>query len=84
MVEAIGNVCCMVPAKKFLGGYGRFIMHGQLRQVVESDVKVFVDDVFSLDSSLVGCGEVICDLEGNVLEAFMYSIYGSSRVEAEL
>ena len=47
-------------------------------------MKVFVDGAFYLGSSIVGCGGVVCDLEGNVLEAFMYSVYGSSSVEAEL
>ena len=70
-------VRCMVRAKKFLGGYGSFLRHGQLSQVVESNVKVFVDGAFSLSSSVVGCRDVIRDLKGNVLEVFMYSIYGS-------
>ena len=51
----------------------------RLSQVVESGVKVFVDGAFSLGSSVVGCGGVVRDLE-----AFMYSVYGSSSVEAEL
>ena len=77
-------VRCMVRAKKFLGGYGSFLRHGQLSQVVESGVKVFVDGAFSLGSSVVGCGGVVHDLEGNVLEDFMYSVYGSSSVETGL
>ena len=77
-------VRCMVRAKKFIGGHGSFLRNGQLSQVVESGVKVFVDGAFSLGSSIVGCGGVVRDLEGNVLEAFMYSVYGSSSVEAEL
>ena len=47
-------------------------------------MKVFVDGVFSLSSLVVGCGGVVRDLEENVLEAFMYSFYGFSSVEAEL
>ena len=35
-------------------------------------MKVFVDGEFSFDSSIVGCGGVFRDLEGNVLEAFNY------------
>ena len=42
-------------------------------------MKVFVDGAFSLGSSVVGCGGVVRDLE-----AFMYSVYGSSSVETEL
>ena len=81
---AMSIVRCMMRAKKFLGGHGSFLRNGQLSQVVESGVKVFVDGAFSRGSSVVGSGGVIHDLEGNVLEAFMYSIYGSSSVEAEL
>ena len=40
--------------------------------------------MFSLGSSVVGCGGVVRDLEGNVLEAFMYSVYRFSSVEARL
>ena len=47
-------------------------------------MKVFVDGAFSLGSSDVNCGDVIRDLEENVLEAFMYSFYEFSSVEAEL
>ena len=47
-------------------------------------MKVFVNDVLSLDSSVVGCGGVIHDLEMNVLEVFMYSFYGYSNVKTEL
>ena len=84
VAEAMGVVRCMVQAKKFIGGHGSFLMHGRLSQVVESGVKVFFDGAFSLGSSVVGCGGVVHDLEGNGLEAFMYSVYGSSSVEAEL
>ena len=42
-------------------------------------MKVFVDGAFSLGSSVVGCGGV-----GRDLEAFMYSVYGSSSVETKL
>ena len=84
VAEAMGIVRCMVRAKKFIGGYGSFLRNGRLSQVVESGVKVFVDGAFSLGSLVVGCGGLVRDLQGNVLEAFMYSVYGSSSVEAEL
>ena len=47
-------------------------------------MNVFVDCSFSLGSSVVGYGGVVRDLERNVLEVFMYSVYGSSSVETEL
>ena len=84
VTEAMSIVRCMVRAKKFIDGHESFLMNGRLSQVVESGVKVLVDGAFSLGSSVVGCGGVVHDLEGNVLEAFMYSVYGSSSVEAEL
>ena len=84
VAEAMGTVRCMVRAKKFICGHGSFLMNGRLSQVVESGVKVFIDGVFSLGSSVVGCGGLVRDLQGNVLEAFMYSFYGFSSVEAEL
>ena len=84
VAEAMGIVRCMVLAKKFLGDLGSFPRHCQLNQIVESSVEVFVDGAFSPDSSVVSCGGVIHDLEGNVLEAFMYSVYGYSNVKAEL
>ena len=84
VAEAMGIMRCMVRAKKFIGGHGSFLRNGQLSQVVESGVKVFVDGAFSLGSSVVGCRGVVRDLEENVLEAFMYSFYGFSSVEAEL
>ena len=82
--EAMSIVRCMVRAKKFRGGHGSFLGNGQLSQVVETSVKVFVDGAFSLGSSVVGCGGVVCDSEGNVLETFMYSVYGSSNIETKL
>ena len=47
-------------------------------------MKVFFDGEFPLGSSVVGCGGVIRDLKENVLEAFMYSVYGSLSVETKL
>ena len=83
VAEAMSIVGCMVQAKKLIGGHGSFLRSGWLSQVVESCVKVFVDGVFSLGLSVVGCGGVSRNSDGNVLEVFMYLVYGSSSVAGE-
>ena len=83
--EIRGIVRCMDRAKSLLVDPVSLRSRGVGVSMVGDDgVMVFVDGAFWPGANVVGCGGVIKDSKGQVLEIFMSVVHGSSSIEAEL